>query len=80
MDRSEITAKLKGMIEELDEITIEAADQRLDIDSYTMMMIISFVKEEMEVQLDMDKLDFDAFTSLDTLADLVLDESSIQVA
>lgn len=80
MDRSEIAAKLKGMIEELDEITIEAADHELDIDSFTMMMIISFVKEEMKVQLDMDTLDFDAFTSLDTLTDLVLAESSAQAA
>lgn len=80
MDRSKIAAELKGMIEELDEITIEAADQQLDIDSFTMMMIISFVKEEMEVQLDMDTLDFDAFISLDTLTDLVFAESSAQAA
>ena len=72
MDRLEITAKLKGMIEEMNEVTINAADEELDIDSFTMMMVISFVDEEMSTKLDMDTLDFDAFTSLDTLTDLVV--------
>ena len=75
MDRSEITAKLKGMIEEMNEVTIKDADEDLDIDSFTMMMVISFVDEEMKIKLDMETLDFDAFTSLDTLTDLVLAQS-----
>ena len=75
MDKREIATKLKEMIESLDEITIEGNGQELDIDSFTMMMIITFIAEEMDVQLDMDSLDFDAFTSIDTLTDLVLAES-----
>ena len=80
MDRSEIAGKLKGMIEQQDEITIDSPDQELDIDSYTMMLVISYVKEEMGVQLDMDTLDFDAFTSLNSLTDLVVAEVAAQAA
>jgi len=36
-----------------------------------MTLIISFVNDEMGVVLDMETLDFDAFTSLNTLADLI---------
>ena len=38
-----------------------------------MMLVITFVQDDMGIQLDMDKLDFDAFTSLNTFADLVLE-------
>jgi len=73
MDRAEIVDKLKRLIEEQDEIEIADADKKLDIDSYTMMLVITFVQDDMGIQLDMDKLDFDAFTSLNTFADLVLE-------
>jgi acyl carrier protein len=73
MDRTEIVDKLKRLIEEQDEIEIADADKKLDIDSYTMMLVITFVQDDMGIQLDMDKLDFDAFTSLNTFADLVLE-------
>ena len=75
MDRAEIVDKLKRLIEEQDEIKIADAGKELDIDSYTMMLVITFVQEEMGVQLDMDKLDFDAFKSLNTFTDLVLEAS-----
>ena len=72
MRRSEITAQLKALIERETKATIAGDDEELDIDSFTMMLIITYVGEEMRVELDMDSLDFDAFTSLNTLADLVL--------
>jgi acyl carrier protein len=70
--REDITSKLKALIEEQAETTIASADQELDIDSFTMMLIITFVKEDLGVALDMNTLDFDAFKSLNTFADLVL--------
>jgi acyl carrier protein len=76
MDKTEIIKKLKDFIEKQDNIVIEDANQRLDIDSYTMMLIIMFVDEDIGVQLDMDTLDFDAFLSLDTFASIVLQEAS----
>ncbi len=75
MEKSEIADQLKQLIEEDTQKTIESHDQRLDLDSYTMMLTITFVKEELGIELDMDTLDFDAFTSLGTLAELVLDKA-----
>ena len=71
MKRSDVIEKLKNLIEEEREITIDANDQKLDIDSFTMTLIISVVNDEIGVALDMETLDFDAFTSLNTLADLI---------
>ncbi len=72
LDKQEIAQKIKKVIEDEKEITIESSDQQLDIDSFTMMLIIMFVKDELDIQLDMEKLDFDAFLSLDSIADLIL--------
>ena len=75
MEKAEIADRLKQLIEEDTQKKIDNHDQELDLDSYTMMLTITFVKEEMGIELDMDTLDFDAFTSLNTLADLVLDKA-----
>ena len=75
MEKSEIAGRLKQLIEEDTEKTIDGPDQELDLDSYTMMLTITFVKEELGIELDMDTLDFDAFTSLNTLADLILEKA-----
>ena len=80
MNRADIANKLKSMIEEQDEISIASNDDRLDIDSYTMMLVITFVKEELGVELDMDNLDFDAFTSVNSLADLVVASQAASAA
>jgi len=74
MEKTEIADQLKQLIEEDTQKKIDGPDQKLDLDSYTMMLTITFVKEELGIELDMDTLDFDAFTSLNTLADLVLDK------
>lgn len=71
MTKYEIADKLKALIEEQNDTTIESFDAELDIDSFTMMLVITFVKEEMGVEIEMDDLDFDAFTSLNTFAELV---------
>ena len=75
MEKAEIADRLKQLIEEDIQKKIDGHDQKLDLDSYTMMLTITFVKEELGIELDMDTLDFDAFTSLNTLADLVLDKA-----
>ena len=71
MKRPDVIEKIKNLIEQEREIVIDNDDQKLDIDSFTMTLIISFVNDEMGVVLDMETLDFDAFTSLNTLADLI---------
>ena len=77
MDKAEIAEKLKQLIEKDTDESIASHDEKLDLDSYTMMLTITFVKEELGVELDMDTLDFDAFTSLNTLADLVLQKAKV---
>jgi len=72
MDRSEIIAKLKTLIEDHTGTTIDGPDQDLDIDSFTMMLIITYVDQEMGITIDMDSLDFDSFKSLTTFADIVV--------
>ena len=71
MKRPDVIENIKNLIEQEREIVIDNDDQKLDIDSFTMTLIISFVNDEMGVVLDMETLDFDAFTSLNTLADLI---------
>lgn len=71
MNRQEIIRRIQKVIEEQNRITIKNNDERLDMDSFAMMLLVTFIKEEMGVQLDMESLDFDAFTSLNTLADLI---------
>ena len=76
MDRNEIIAKLKTLVEEEGQIKIESDDQALDIDSFTMMLVITFVSEEFGVELDLDQLDFDVFNSLNTFADMVQQQAA----
>ena len=72
MEREDVASKLKYLIEEQSELVISNNDDQLDIDSYMMMLIITYVDEEMGVRLDMDQLDFDDFKSLNTFTDLVI--------
>ncbi len=76
MNKTEIADKLKKLIEDDTKQTIADHDQKLDLDSFTMMLTISFVKEDIGVELDMETLDFDAFTSLNTLAELILENAT----
>lgn len=80
MERPLVIDKLKTLIEEEREITIDNNDQKLDIDSFTMTLIISVVNDEIGVMLDMETLDFDAFTSLNSLADLISAEQKKEIS
>ena len=80
MDKNTISSKLKHFIEDECEISVNNADEALDIDSFNMMLIITFIDSDLDVQLDMDKLDFDVFTSLNTLADLVVSDAAAVAA
>ena len=43
MDKNTISSKLKHFIEDECEISINNADEALDIDSFNMMLIITFI-------------------------------------
>ncbi len=77
MNREELIAKLKELIEKETQEEIKSPDEELDIDSFTMMLIITFADVELGVTLNMDSLDFDAFKSLNTFADLILEQTAV---
>jgi len=76
MTKDELIAQLRGIIEAETERNISSPTEELDIDSFTMMLVITYADDELSVQLDMDSLDFDAFTSLDSLSNLILEHQS----
>ena len=40
--------------------------------SFTIMLVITFADQKLNIKLDMDKLDFDQFKSLNDLADVII--------
>ncbi len=73
MDQQNIIHKLKEIIEKQTEKTIKDEFEDIDIDSFTMMLVITFADQELGVKLDMEKLDFDKFKSLNDLAKVIVD-------
>ena len=72
MDRSDVSEKLKTFLETECRLPVPAANAALDIDSYNMMLIITYASEELHVNLGMDSLNFDVMMSLDNLTDLIV--------
>ncbi|MDA7712506.1 phosphopantetheine-binding protein [Candidatus Pelagibacter sp.] len=73
MDQNQIAQKLKKIIEKQTEKTIKDEFVDIDIDSFTMMLVITFADQELGVRLDMEQLDFDKFKSLNDLAKVIID-------
>ena len=76
MDRSDISNKLKVFIETECSLQVPYADTALDIDSFNMMLIITFVGEELGVTLSLDNIDFDDRISLCSLTDLIVGDAT----
>lgn len=72
MTRDDIIDRLRNLIEEQIEKKISGPDEQLDIDSFTMMLVITYCEDQFGVKLDVDQMDFDAFKSLSVFADLVI--------
>ena len=72
MEKEQIITQLKELIEEQTEKRINNNDEDINIDSFTMMLIITFADQKLNIKLDMDTLDFDKFKSLNDLANLIL--------
>ena len=71
MNQEQLKNELKSMIEKQMEITIASPDEKLDIDSFTMMLIVTFINEKIGIILDMEALDFDDFNSLNSLIGMI---------
>jgi acyl carrier protein len=78
MNREHIAEGITKLIEGDLKIKIKSPDQDLIgskiLDSFAMLLVISFIKKEFKVELQMESLDFDAFMSIHSMADLVLDK------
>ena len=72
MEKNEIVSQLKTIIEEQTEKKIKDENENIDIDSFTMMLVITFADQKLNVKLDMETLDFDQFKSLNDLANVIL--------
>jgi len=72
MEKKEIINQLKELIEEQTEKKIKSSDENIDIDSFTMMLVITFADQKLKVKLNMDTLDFDKFKSLNDLAEIIV--------
>ena len=72
MEKSEVLKELKNLIEGQTEKKIKDENQDIDIDSFTMMLVITFADQKLNIKLDMDTLDFDKFKSLNDLVNLIL--------
>ncbi len=70
MDNGKLTRDLRSLIEGELKIQVTSESQELDLDSYTMMMVILFIEEQSGIPVNLDDLDFDAFTSLSSLTSL----------
>ena len=72
MKKEQIITQFKELIEEQTEKKINNNDEDINIDSFTMMLVITFADQKLNIKLDMDTLDFDKFKSLNDLANLIL--------
>jgi acyl carrier protein len=72
MKKEQIITQLKELIEEQTEKRINNNDEDINIDSFTMMLVITFADQKLNIKLDMDTLDFDKFKSLNDLVNLIL--------
>jgi len=72
MEKNEVVSQLKTLIEDQTEKKIKDENENLDIDSFTMMLVITFAHQKLNIKLDMETLDFDQFKSLNDLATVIL--------
>lgn len=72
MNEDDVIAELRQFLHQNDRADIVGEDQPLDLDSFLTLLVITYAKEEMGVTLDTSTLDFEAFSTLRTLADLIV--------
>ena len=72
MEKNEIINQIKEVIERQMEIEIKNPDENIDIDSFTMMLVITFADKELKVKLDMETLDFDKLKTLSDIAETII--------
>lgn len=74
MNKEEIVRRLKALAEDQMEVVIKSPDETIEIDSFTMMLLVMFAEDEVGVQLDMEVLDFDRPQTLNSFSELILSQ------
>ncbi|MBP5857428.1 hypothetical protein KAJ83_10450 [Marivibrio halodurans] len=69
IDRRTAMARVKALIEDQNRIVIDAPEDSLEIDSFTIILIITYAEESLGIRLDIDRLDFENFESLERIED-----------
>ena len=77
MEKNEVLKELKNLIEGQTEKKIKDENQDIDIDSFTMMLVITFADKELKVKLDMENLDFDKLKSLNIIAETIMQNKKV---
>ena len=72
MEKNKIIEEVKKVIEKQMEIEIKDPGENFDIDSFTVMLVITFADQKLNVKLNMETLDFDKFKSLNDIADTII--------
>ena len=72
MEKNKIINQIKKVIEKQMEIEIKSSDENIDIDSFTVMLVITFADQKLKVKLDMETLDFDKFKSLNDIVETIM--------
>ena len=72
MEKNKIIEEVKKVIEKQMEIEIKNPEENFDIDSFTVMLVITFADQKLNVKLNMETLDFDKFKSLNDIADTII--------
>lgn len=76
MEHQVVVDKLRTLIERDTETVVESADELLEIDSFTIVLILAYVHDEWGVTLDRCKLDFAHFKTLNSMADQIVAQAS----
>ena len=64
MDRQQAMAEIVRLIEEQNRITVSGRDEKLEIDSFTIILILTFADQKLGIDVDTTSLDFDDFSTL----------------
>ena len=72
MTKKEIVGRLQALVEDQMEVRIKSPEEIIELDSFTMMLLVMFAEDEFGVQLNMDVLSFDEPRSLNSFSELIL--------
>ncbi|HUU26532.1 MAG TPA: hypothetical protein VM123_01855 [archaeon] len=71
MDREKCIKEIQSWYKEETGRELIDADQELNIDSATIVKLINFVEYDLDINIDMDKLNFKSFKTINSFLDSI---------